>query len=303
MKRDVVALVEGREAIANLLTLNKEIDLCIPRGSNAMVQHIMGSTKIPTLGHADGICHMYIDASADPDKAARLAVDAKTDYPAACNAIETLLLHDAVATGPRKAVGQRVIADLRAAGVKLFGGPRAAKALGLPPAASLRHEYGELAIAVETVSGADAAIDHVNAHGSGHTDVVVAEDAKVAEAFMSRVDSADVFHNCSSARRPPGRRANSSARNASARAIPLTRASSRAPRPLRRRLPLRARRRGRDLDEPDPRARAGGRRGAADDAQSPHLRRLARGRRLCAGARQVHAQGPDAVEVMRVEGR
>ena len=117
-------------------------------------------------------------------------------------------LHDAVATGPRKAVGQRVIADLRAAGVKLFGGPRAAKALGLPPAASLRHEYGELAIAVETVSGADAAIDHVNAHGSGHTDVVVAEDAKVAEAFMSRVDSADVFHNCSSApRRPPARRA------------------------------------------------------------------------------------------------
>ena len=213
VKRDVVALVEGREAIANLLTLNKEIDLCIPRGSNAMVQHIMGSTKIPTLGHADGICHMYIDASADPDKAARLAVDAKTDYPAACNAIETLLLHDAVATGPRKAVGQRVIADLRAAGVKLFGGPRAAKALGLPPAASLRHEYGELAIAVETVSGADAAIDHVNAHGSGHTDVVVAEDAKVAEAFMSRVDSADVFHNCSSA--PPAR----PPRNSSALAI------------------------------------------------------------------------------------
>ena len=149
---------------------------------------------------------MYIDASADPDKAARLAVDAKTDYPAACHAIETLLLHDAVATGPRKAVGQRVIADLRAAGVKLFGGPRARGARrAAAGGVALRHEYGELAIAVETVSGADAAIDHVNAHGSGHTDVVVAEDAKVAEAFMSRVDSADVFHNCSSA--PPARRA------------------------------------------------------------------------------------------------
>ncbi len=191
----LVSLVEGRSGVAELLKLSKEIDLVIPRGSNAMVQHIMRSTRIPTLGHADGICHMYIDASASMEKAAPLIVDSKTDYPAACNALETLLLHRELVDDGR---ARGLLDACRRAQIKLYGGPRAARAFGLPAAASLRHEYGELAMAVEVVDGVGEAVEHINSHGSGHTDVIVAEDGATAEAFLSRVDSADVFHNCSS---------------------------------------------------------------------------------------------------------
>ncbi|KAL1520072.1 hypothetical protein AB1Y20_023547 [Prymnesium parvum] len=191
----LIALVEGREEIKQLLKLHKEIDLCIPRGSNQMVQSIMNGTRIPTLGHADGICHVFIDRSADLGKAEKIAIDSKTDYPAACNALETLLLHEGlVASG----AAERLLAALTNAGVALFGGPKAAAAFGLTPAATLSHEYGSLALTVELVADVHAAIAHINQYGSGHTDVVVAEDLQVAEAFMSRVDSADVFHNCSS---------------------------------------------------------------------------------------------------------
>jgi len=191
----VLGLVEGRDEIAALLKLHKDIDLVIPRGSNDMVQSIMRSTRIPTLGHADGICHMYIDVAADLVKATQLVIDSKCDYPAACNALETLLVHsDLVPSG----AAARLVAAAQAAGVTVYGGPRAAEALGLPAAQSLRVEYGELAMAVEIVDGVVQAIDHVNAHGSGHTDVVVTEDAEVAEHFLRGVDSADVFHNCSS---------------------------------------------------------------------------------------------------------
>jgi len=191
----VLGFVQGRDEIKQLLKLHKDIDLVIPRGSNAMVQHIMSSTRIPTLGHADGICHLYVDQAADADKAIALTIDSKTDYPAACNALETLLVHDALVD---RGVASRLVQAAHEANITVYGGPRACAALGLPPATSLRVEYGELAMAVELVPSVQAAIEHVNAHGSGHTDVVVTEDAHVADTFLRGVDSADVFHNASS---------------------------------------------------------------------------------------------------------
>ena len=144
----VLGFVAGREAITQLLRLHKDIDLVIPRGSNAMVQHIMSSTRIPTLGHADGICHLYVDVAADLEKAIALTIDAKKDYPAACNAIETLLIHESlVGSGAAK----RLVQAALDAQVTLYGGPKAVVAFGLPPAASLRVEYGALAMAVELV--------------------------------------------------------------------------------------------------------------------------------------------------------
>ena len=144
----MLGFVAGREAITQLLRLHKDIDLVIPRGSNTMVQHIMSSTRIPTLGHADGICHLYVDAAADLEKAIALTIDAKKDYPAACNAIETLLIHESlVGSGAAKRLVQAVLD----AQVTLYGGPKAVVAFGLPPAASLRVEYGALAMAVELV--------------------------------------------------------------------------------------------------------------------------------------------------------
>jgi delta-1-pyrroline-5-carboxylate synthetase len=191
----VLGLVEGRDEINALLRLNKDIDLVIPRGSNDMVQTIMRSTRIPTLGHADGICHVYVDEHADLDKAIPLVVDSKCDYPAACNALETLLLHERlVASGG----AQKVLEAAKKAGVTIYGGPRASAELGLPAAQSMRIEYGDLAMAVEIVPSVETAIDHINAHGSGHTDVIVTEDAVASEKFLKGVDSADVFHNCSS---------------------------------------------------------------------------------------------------------
>ena len=191
----VLGLVEGRDEIAQLLKLHKDIDLVIPRGSNAMVQKIMSSTRIPTLGHADGICHMYIDRAADLKKACPLVVDSKTDYPAACNALETLLIHEALV---QSGDANKILDAAKKAGVTVYGGPRAVTMLNLPPAQHLRIEYGDLAMAVEIVGGVTEAVEHVNAHGSGHTDVVVTEDPQVAQQFLRTVDSADVFHNCSS---------------------------------------------------------------------------------------------------------
>lgn len=187
---EVVGLVETRADVAQLLDLDDVIDLVIPRGSNALVRGIQERSRIPVLGHADGICHVYVDAAADPDKAVAIVVDAKTDYPAACNAMETLLLHESVDSEP-------ILAALRDAGVALSGGPVAAERLGLPAAATLSHEYSDLAATVEIVPDVDAAIDHIHRYGSGHTESIVTEDAATAEHFLSRVDSASVFHNVS----------------------------------------------------------------------------------------------------------
>lgn len=173
-----VGLVEGREAVTELLALDHLIDLVVPRGSNELVRQIQASTRIPVLGHAAGVCHVYVDAAADPAMARAIAVDAKTDYPAACNAMETLLIHRDY---PDR---DGLLAALRDAGVTLLEGPGGV-------------EYGDLRCDVVVVDGLDAAIDHIHRFGSGHTEAVVTGDPVVARAFLDRVDAACVFHNAS----------------------------------------------------------------------------------------------------------
>ncbi|KAK4351379.1 hypothetical protein RND71_030692 [Anisodus tanguticus] len=190
----LVGLVTSREEIPELLKLDDVIDLVIPRGSNKLVSQIKAATKIPVLGHADGICHVFIDKSADLDMAKRIVLDAKTDYPAACNAMETLLVHkDLVQTGGLNVL----ILELQERGVSLFGGPKASSLLNIPEANSFHHEYGALACTVEIVEDVNSAIDHIHCHGSAHTDSIITEDKEVAELFLRQVDSAAVLHNAS----------------------------------------------------------------------------------------------------------
>ncbi|MCD7465782.1 Delta-1-pyrroline-5-carboxylate synthase [Datura stramonium] len=190
----LIGLVTSREEIPQLLKLDDVIDLVIPRGSNKLVSQIKAATKIPVLGHADGICHVFIDKSADLDMAKRIVLDAKTDYPAACNAMETLLVHkDLVQTGGLN----DLILELQEKGVSLFGGPKASSVLNIPEANSFHHEYGALACTVEIVEDVNAAIEHIHRHGSAHTDSIITEDKEIAELFLRQVDSAAVLHNAS----------------------------------------------------------------------------------------------------------
>ncbi|KAM7270031.1 hypothetical protein ACFE04_029245 [Oxalis oulophora] len=190
----LIGLVTSREEIPDLLKLDDVIDLVIPRGSNKLVSQIKQSTKIPVLGHADGICHVYVDKSADLDIAKRIIVDAKTDYAAACNAMETLLVHkDLAGTGALK----ELISELRLKGVTLYGGPRASALLKLLETKSFHHEYSSMACTVEIVDDVYAAIDHIHEHGSGHTDCIIAKDSEVSDVFLRQVDSAAVLHNAS----------------------------------------------------------------------------------------------------------
>jgi len=191
--RDIIGLVTSRDEIDALLKLDDVIDLVIPRGSNQLVSYIQHGTKIPVLGHADGVCHIYVDHAADDELAKRICVDSKVDYPAACNAVEKILVHDAL-------IGTRLdslIAALEGAGVTVHGGDRAVVALGLPAAPAARHEYSSLDVTLELVSSLDEAIDHIHRHGSGHTECVITADDDVAAQFLRRVDSACVFHNAS----------------------------------------------------------------------------------------------------------
>ncbi|KAL6777423.1 GSD1 [Auxenochlorella protothecoides x Auxenochlorella symbiontica] len=190
----LVSLVTSRDDIDALLKLDDVIDLVIPRGGNALVSHIQRSTRIPVLGHADGICHVYVDAEADPAKALAIAVDSKADYPAACNAAETILVHASLADG----LARELLEALKGAGVAVHAGPRAAERYGLERAASLRHEYSSLDVGFELVDDLAAAIDHIHAHGSSHTEVVVTENQATADTFLQLVDAACVHHNASS---------------------------------------------------------------------------------------------------------
>jgi gamma-glutamyl phosphate reductase len=159
-----------------------------------LVRHIQQSTRIPVLGHAEGVCHTYLDAAADPDMAARIAVDGKCDYPAACNATETLLVHhDFLPHLPG------VAKALRAAGVSLRGDARAVSSLGCAPAADedWRTEYGDLVLSIAVVDSLEDAVEHIHRFGSGHTETIVTEDSDAGERFLAVVDSASVFHNAS----------------------------------------------------------------------------------------------------------
>ncbi|KAL6128267.1 hypothetical protein ACLB2K_071622 [Fragaria x ananassa] len=191
----LVGLVTSRYEIPDLLKLDDNlINLVIPRGSNKLVSRIKNLTKIPVLGHTDGVCHVYIDRSAKMDMAKQIVLDAKEDYPAACNAMETLLVHKELA---HTSDFNDFIVELRKKGVNLYGGSRASSLLDIPQADSLSTEYSSMACTVEVVDDVHAAIEHINKNGSAHTDCIIAEDQEVVEAFLGQVDSAVVSHNAS----------------------------------------------------------------------------------------------------------
>ncbi|XP_024964087.1 delta-1-pyrroline-5-carboxylate synthase-like [Cynara cardunculus var. scolymus] len=189
----LIGLLTSREEIPDLLKLDDVIDLVIPRGSNKLVSQIKSSTKIPVLGHSDGICHVYVDKAANLEMAKKIVLDAKTDYPAACNAMETLLVHKDLTSGGL----QELVKELEQEGVTLFAGPRVNGVVNFSKANTFHHEYNSKACTIEIVKDVDEAIDHIHSYGSSHTECIVTDDHDVAEHFLSRVDSAAVFHNAS----------------------------------------------------------------------------------------------------------
>ena len=191
-----LTLLEARSDVTDMLSLDTFIDLIIPRGSNEFVQYIMQNTNIPVLGHADGICHVYIDKAADSDMAVNIAVDSKCQYVAVCNAAETLLVHQEIATQVLPALKTA----LESKGVELRGCETTRKIIDVKAATEddWKTEYLDLIISVKVVDSLDDAVTHINTYGSGHTDVIVTRDKQRGIRFMDYVDSADVFLNCSS---------------------------------------------------------------------------------------------------------
>ncbi|XP_055085620.1 delta-1-pyrroline-5-carboxylate synthase isoform X1 [Periophthalmus magnuspinnatus] len=195
---EAVQLVSTREEVEDLCRLDKLIDLIIPRGSSQLVRDIQYAAKgIPVLGHSEGVCHVYVDADASADKVLKIVQDSKCDYPAACNAMETLLIHRDLLRTP---VFDQIIGTLRTESVKIHAGPRFASYLTFSPseAKSLRTEYGDLECCVEVVDSMQEAVDHIHKYGSSHTDVIITENEDTAEQFLQQVDSACVFWNASS---------------------------------------------------------------------------------------------------------
>uniref|UniRef100_A0AAX7SFS2 Delta-1-pyrroline-5-carboxylate synthase n=1 Tax=Astatotilapia calliptera TaxID=8154 RepID=A0AAX7SFS2_ASTCA len=195
---DAIQLVSTREEVEDLCRLDKMIDLIIPRGSSQLVREIQRAAKgIPVLGHSEGICHVYVDSDASIDKALDVVKDSKCDYPAACNAMETLLIHRDLLRTP---VFDQIIDLLRTEQVKIHAGPRFASYLTFSPSEvkSLRTEYGDLECCIEVVDSMQEAVDHIHKYGSSHTDVIVTENEETAEQFLQQVDSACVFWNASS---------------------------------------------------------------------------------------------------------
>ena len=190
-----VALLERREDFMAMLGLDGLVDLVIARGSGAFVAHVQGSTRIPVLGHAEGICHVFLDAAAEPAMAARIVVDAKCSYPAACNAVETLLWAPEAA-----AALDACVAALRGRGVELRGcAATRARHAGIAAAteADWATEYGGLVLAIRQVEGLEGALAHIERFGSRHTEAIVTADRAAAERFLAAVDAASVFHNAS----------------------------------------------------------------------------------------------------------
>ncbi|KAL2917123.1 glutamate-5-semialdehyde dehydrogenase [Polyrhizophydium stewartii] len=203
---DAVQLVSSRDAVTDLLKLDGLIDLVIPRGSASLVKHVRETTRIPVLSHADGICSVYVDRDADARMAADVAVDSKTNYPAACNAAETLLVHADAAASHLPVVGGALLArgvqlrcDAAALAVLREAHPADAAAGRIVPAtqADFDTEFLELVMAVAVVCDVDAAIAHINAHGSKHTDAIVTASEACAKRFMANVDAAAVYWNAS----------------------------------------------------------------------------------------------------------
>jgi glutamate-5-semialdehyde dehydrogenase len=195
---DSINLLQTRADVKEMLALDRDVDLIIPRGSYALVQFIMQHSRIPVLGHSEGICHVYVDRAADLEKAMDIAYDAKVQYPAVCNAAETLLVHEAIAGN----FLPRLVAKLKEAKVEIRGD---AKTVALLPKDAIvpateedwATEYSDLILSVKIVADLAEAIEHVNRYGSRHTDAIVTEDAESAQRFLNEVDAAGVFHNAS----------------------------------------------------------------------------------------------------------
>ncbi len=191
-----LGLLETRSDVDQMLKLESYVDLIIPRGSNEFVRYIMDNTVIPVLGHADGICHVYIDRFADPKMAVDLSVDSKCQYVAVCNAAETILVHDALA----KDILPVLKKELEAKGVKIYGCEQTGAIIDVEAATEKdwQTEYLDLIVSIKVVPSLTEAVVHINRYGSGHTDVIVTSDKQRALYFMDHADTADAFWNCSS---------------------------------------------------------------------------------------------------------
>ena len=188
-------LLETREHVEEMLKMDESIDLLVPRGSNEFVKFIMDNSNIPVLGHADGICHVYVDEDADLTMASNIVVDAKCQYVAVCNAAETLLVHQEVAAK----FLPKVKKALSACEVELRGCPKTEAIIEVESATEedWHTEYLDTILAVKVVNSVEEAIEHINTYGSGHTDAIITANQSTANLFMSLVDSANVFWNCS----------------------------------------------------------------------------------------------------------
>jgi glutamate-5-semialdehyde dehydrogenase len=190
-----IQLLETRDDVKEMLKLDQYLDLIVPRGSNEFVRYIMENTSIAVLGHADGICHCYVDAAADLKMALELVIDAKTQYVAVCNATETLLVHRAIA--PQFLPQLKAEMDSRQ--VELVGCAETQKIIevGLATEEDWRTEYLDYKLSIKVVNSLQEAIDHINTYGSGHTDAIITHSQENAAEFMNLVDSGNVFWNCS----------------------------------------------------------------------------------------------------------
>lgn len=178
--QNVVQQIFTHEEVNEMLKCDKYINLIIPRGSNKLVRFIKDNTRIPVLGHADGICHIFVDDSADIDMAIKIVTDAKTQYPSACNSVETLLIHENFTQK------DNLLAALQLSEIQLVAEPE-----------NWAHEYGDKILAFKTVKNIEEAIEHINTYGSGHTDSIITKNTENAEKFMNKVDSAGVYFNTS----------------------------------------------------------------------------------------------------------
>ena len=178
--QDMLTQVFSRDDVKNMLSMDKYIDLIIPRGGNSLVKFIKENTKIPVLGHADGICHIFIDESADFEKAKRVVIDSKTQYPSACNSVETILIHKNFKEA------DRLLEALVETGITLISKPE-----------SWHKEYSDKILSYKFVESLEEAIEHINEYSSGHTESIITENSDNARIFMNAVDSAGVYHNVS----------------------------------------------------------------------------------------------------------
>jgi glutamate-5-semialdehyde dehydrogenase len=196
--RPAICALTDRADVAQILEMDRDIDLVVPRGSTEFVNYVFEHSRIPVLGHGSGICHIYVDSAADQKMAKEVIVDAKVQYPAACNSVEKVLIHQEIAENFLPAL----VDALQSAGVEVRGCSRTTRLLPhsqiVPATEEDWHtEYGDLKITVKVVSDIDEAIDHINHYGSRHTESILTQNDRAAEVFMDEVDAASVFHNAS----------------------------------------------------------------------------------------------------------